>query len=156
MSLAICEYVDFNRTGRKFWLFDTFRGIPVEQARSDEERANVQVHNELNYFDCYELAEQNFAPYPNAHLVRGTVPETLDSVEIERVAYLSIDMNIALPERAALEHFWPKLSSGGVVLLDDYGFRGYEEQHEQADNFAASMSVSVLSLPTGQGMILKP
>src|SRR5438093_5331086 len=26
-SLAICEYLDFNSTGKSFWLFDTFRGI---------------------------------------------------------------------------------------------------------------------------------
>ena len=156
MSLAICQYVDFNRTGRSFWLFDTFRGIPIEQAASAEERAHVRIHNEANYFDCYELTKQNFAPYPRAKLIRGTVSETLGSVQIDRVSYLSIDMNVAAPERAALEHFWPKLTSGAVVLLDDYGFRGYEDQHREADFFAAANGVSVLSLPTGQGMLVKP
>jgi hypothetical protein len=27
-SLAICEYIDFNRTGKSFYLFDTFAGFP--------------------------------------------------------------------------------------------------------------------------------
>jgi hypothetical protein len=156
MSLAVCDYVDFNRTGKSFWLFDTFRGIPVEQANSEDEREHVRSHNDMHYFDCYELAKENFSRYPKANLVRGTVPETLQSVQIDRVSYLSIDMNLALPERAALEHFWPKLSSGAIVLLDDYGFRGYEDQHREADSFAATANVSILSLPTGQGVILKP
>jgi hypothetical protein len=31
MSLAICNYIDFNSTGKRFFLFDTFKGIPLEQ-----------------------------------------------------------------------------------------------------------------------------
>ncbi len=154
--MAICKYIDFNRTDKSFWLFDTFHGIPVEQAASDDEREHIRAHNDAHYFDCYELAQANFSPYPNAHLVRGTVPETLDSVQIDRVSYLSIDMNLALPELAAMKHFWAKLCPGAVVLLDDYGFRGYEEQHRQTGVFAAERNVPVLSLPTGQGIIIKP
>ncbi len=53
--------------------------------------------------------------------MRGKVPESLATVEIERVAYLSLDMNIAYPEIEALKHFWPKLVPGAIVVLDDYG-----------------------------------
>ena len=31
MSLAICDWLDFNRLDKDFWLFDTFSGIPDEQ-----------------------------------------------------------------------------------------------------------------------------
>jgi len=156
MSLAICKYVDFNRIGKTFWLFDTFCGIPVEQAKDEQEVAHVAAHNQGNYFECYELAKQNFSPYHNAKLIRGKVPETLSSVSIERISYLSIDMNLEVPERAAIEYFWPKMVSGGIVLFDDYGFVGYEAQHESADDFASKMGVAVLSLPTGQGILIKP
>jgi O-methyltransferase len=65
-------------------------------------------------------------------------------------------MNIAYPERKAIEYFWPKLSCGALVVLDDYGWLGYEEQHEAMDDFAKSVGVEILSLPTGQGLIAKP
>ena len=29
MSLAVCDYVDFNALDKNFYLFDTFRGILV-------------------------------------------------------------------------------------------------------------------------------
>jgi hypothetical protein len=58
------------------------------------------------------VPKKAFAPFPRAILVRGRIPETLQSVTIDRVAYLSSDMNIALSERAAIEFFWPKLSPG--------------------------------------------
>ena len=155
MPLAICHYLDFNASGKTFWLFDTFTGIPEAQM-SEAEKSARMAENAAFYSDCYEVAKRNFAPYPKAKLVRGTVPETLANVDIDRVAYLSIDMNITYPERKAIEYFWPKLSHGAVVILDDYGHAHYREQKFSIDEFAAAEGVSVLTLPTGQGMLIKP
>jgi hypothetical protein len=65
-------------------------------------------------------------------------------------------MNIANPEVAAMEFFWEKLVPGAVVLLDDYGFQDYCEQQQALDEFALSKGVSIATLPTGQGLLLKP
>lgn len=54
MSLAICHYHDLNSTGRKFWLFDTYQGIPIEQARP-EEKDHAAAANAVNY-------EGNYSP----------------------------------------------------------------------------------------------
>lgn len=154
MSLAICEYVDFNATDKNFYLFDTFAGIPLEQL-SERERALGRADENSMYPDCWEIAQRNFAPYPRAKLVRGRVPETLSTVEIGPVAYLCIDMNIAAPERAALEHFWPRLVTGAPVIFDDYGWTPYREQKDSLDAFARSQGVEIATLPTGQGLLIK-
>ena len=156
-SLAVCQYLDFNRLSEKsFWLFDTFEGIPAEQVSDEEKRLGRLAENETAYSECYELAQKNFAPYERAVLVRGKVPETLTSVPIEKVCYLSIDMNIVEPEIAAIEFFWPKLSGGAPVILDDYGWSAFRLQKEAMDRFARSKGVEILTLPTGQGLLLKP
>ena len=164
MSLAICDYFDFKNTNKSFYLFDTFEGIPLEQAEPDELN-HVKELNESSYYDSYELAKKNFSPYPNALLVKGRIPESLQTVKIDQVGYVHIDLNVAKPERDALEFFWPKLVSGGVILLDDYGFEGYEAQHESANAFVEKLNatetyrenkVMMLALPTGQGLIIKP
>jgi hypothetical protein len=154
MSLAVCSFVDFNNTGKDFYLFDTFSGIPESQMSETERTARLQENQKL-YEECYDRAVANFKPFPRAHLIRGTVPETLTSVNIESVCYLSIDMNIAAPERAAMEFFWERLSPGAVVLLDDYGWQGYSEQKAVHDSFASAHGVAIATLPTGQGLILK-
>jgi hypothetical protein len=155
-SLAICRYLDFNELGRSFYLFDTFRGIPIEQILQEELDLGRAADSQLLFSECYEIAKRNFAPFPRVQLIRGRVPESLGSVAIDQVCYLSIDMNIAIPERAALEHFWPKLVSGAPVILDDYGWSGHFPQKRTADEFAASRQVKILTLPTGQGLLLKP
>ena len=64
-------------------------------------------------------------------------------------------MNCAMPERAALDHFWPLLPPGAVVLLDDYAYAGHGNQKEAMDAAAAELGAGVLSLPTGQGLIVR-
>jgi hypothetical protein len=154
-SRAICERLDFSRVPKQFFLFDTFQGIPEEQA-SAEERDQVRSKNARIYRECYEDARRTFAPFPNVKLVRGIVPGTLSSVAIEQVAYLSIDMNLVAPEIAALEFFWERLVPGALVVLDDYGFAGHRRQHDAVDAFAAARNVPVYTSPTGQGLILRP
>ena len=76
-------------------------------------------------------------------------------VPVKNVAFLHIDMNCAYPERAAFEHFWGLLSPGAIVLFDDYAYFAYENAAEAINSAAASLGADVMSLPTGQGLIIK-
>ena len=127
----------------------------IDKAPEERERGRLK-ENEMFYDDCYELAKKNFSPFPKATLVRGKVPDTLNSVSIDKVCYLMLDMNIAVPELAALTHFWDRIVPGGLVLFDDYGWMAYQKQKEVLDAFAAERGVKILNLPTGQGLLIKP
>lgn len=155
LSMAVCKYVDFNQLDKNFHLFDTFCGIPPEQISERERGLGREALSRAVYRDCYEETKRNFAPYPRVRLVRGKVPESLPGAGIERVCYLSIDMNIVYPEIAALEYFWDRLSPGAPVILDDYGKAKFIEQKRAIDRFSAERGVKVLNLPTGQGLLLK-
>jgi hypothetical protein len=152
LSTALMAYIDFDRLGaeRRFYLFDTFSGLVPEQVRPEEHAAFRNP-----YTDCFEQVRDAFRESPNVILVRGVVPDSLRTVAIEQVAYLSIDMNCVAPEVAALEFFWPRLVPGAVVILDDYGFSGHESQKRGADEFAARVGAPILTMPTGQGLMLK-
>lgn len=151
LSTSIMTYIDFDSMPhRSFYLFDTYSGLVAEQITSDDVAAYRN-----NYEECYEFVCKTFKDKPNVVIVRGIVPSSLHTVSIEKVAYLSIDMNCVEPEIEALKHFWPKLVHGAIVLLDDYGFPGHEAQKAAADQFALSQGVEVLTLPTGQGIIIK-
>jgi O-methyltransferase len=98
-----------------------------------------------------------FARWPNAVVVRGRVPESLTAMEASRkVAYASIDMNVAAAEMAAADFLWPRLVPGALMLLDDYGWAAHVNQKRAWDAFAERERVSILALPTGQGLLVKP
>lgn len=146
---------------RACWLFDTFAGLDAGQASAAEvaagslERSRAHVASGL-YATSVDAVRANFAEWPNVHVVAGRVPESLVPVPIARVAFLHLDMNCAAPEIAALEHFWPRLAPGAVVLLDDYAYHGYGEQKRAMDTWARGHGVAILSMPTGQGLLLRP
>ena len=73
-----------------------------------------------------------------------------------KISFLHIDMNSAAPEIAAGEYFWDKLAPSAPILLDDYAYPGFHDQKLAWDAFAEGKGVKVLSIPTGQGLILKP
>lgn len=150
---VVIEYVDFKNLPKRFYLLDTFCGL-VEDQISAEERAHGI--SRLVYDECYEEVTRTFAPFPNVEIIRGKIPDTLSQVPSESVAYLSIDMNCAKPEIAAAEFFWPRMSSGAVMVLDDYGWKMCIEQKKAFDEFADRHDVMILPLPTGQGLIVKP
>jgi hypothetical protein len=151
-STAISNIVYFGQevTCRKYYLFDTFNGLDEKLSTKDE---YDRLRDE--YKDCYEFVVDAFKEYSNVVIVKGSVPETLSKVNIDKVAYLSIDMNCAYPELEAMQYFWPKLVKGGVIVLDDYGWPMCENQKLAADQFALSVGAMILSLPNGQGIIVK-
>jgi O-methyltransferase len=150
MSLAVMEYIDFNALNKRFFLLDTYRGFPENMVTSAS-RANLH-----SYRDCYDDAMRTFKPFSGARVIVGSVPDTLPQVETDKLCYLSIDMNCAEPEIAAVKFFWRKLVPGAIVLLDDYAFsNSYRQQKQAFDSLAKELNFNILSLPTGQGLIVK-
>lgn len=80
---------------------------------------------------------------------------TLDQVKNDKISFLSIDLNCAAPEIAAADFFWDKLVNGASIVLDDYGWAKHIVQKHAFDDFARRRGVPILSLPTGQGLIIK-
>jgi O-methyltransferase len=154
LAMTVIGFTDFgSHEDKKFYLLDTYEGL-VECLLTQQEIADGKKGG--GYAECYEQVCETFAPFKNAIIIRGPVPETLSQVNSSNVAYLSIDMNCVAPEIAAAEHFWDKMQSGGVIVLDDYGWTAYYQQKLAFDKFASDRGVRVLCLPTGQGLIFHP
>lgn len=160
ISSAIMEGLDWNSLGRRFFLIDTFTGpVPGQYTDAEVKRGRLQIAEEALAAGAYvtdlERVRRNYAEWPDVRIVRGAIPEVLPSAGIGGVAFLHIDMNCAYPETEALTFFWPKMASGGMVLLDDYAYLGHEEQAKAMDEAAGGLGSNILSLPTGQGLLMK-
>jgi predicted O-methyltransferase YrrM len=83
------------------------------------------------------------------------VPGTLEQIESDKVAFLHLDMNCPPPEVAALEYLWDRLTPGAVILMDDYAFENCEAQKHAIDAALDALGTRAVSLPTGQGLVIK-
>lgn len=161
LSSAAMELLDWDRLGKTFYLLDTFEGMdprfvtPIERETGALDKSEAALKYGY-YANSIDSVRANFSQWRNVEIIVGPVPDTLDEVNTQSIAYLHIDMNCAPPEVEALRFFWPRLTSGAFVLLDDYAQRGRDEQRLAMDEVARELGVSICMLPTGQGLIIKP
>ena len=160
MSSSIMYDLNWDKLNKTFYLLDTFKGLEPSQASSEEiEDGIIQKNDTLMdngfYVSSSDKVRMNFAEWENIKIIEGTIPDTLNQVNAELVSFLHIDLNCALPEIASIKYFWDKLINGAVILLDDYAYNGYEHQKHSMDEFANEKGIPIVSLPTGQGLIIK-
>lgn len=150
-AMLVLNYLDWeNHSEKTFYLYDTFEGL--DETLSSELELQQTKHV---YTSCFDEVVARFAAFSNVVIVRGSIPESLSSRSPEKVAYLHIDLNAATPERAALEFFWDRLVPGAVVVFDDYAWVACDRQKRVIDDFARRVGCGVLSVPTGQGLLIK-
>jgi len=154
LSSAIVEYLDFKNINKNFFLIDTFEGLSDKYSTEEEKNRTGDLYTKVNPWH-QEIVDM-FSQYDNVHVTKGVIPDILNDLKIEKVSFLSMDMNSYIPEKDALEFFWPKLVSGGIVIFDDYGFPGHELQKESHDKFASENNLLIYTSPTGQGILIKP
>jgi len=148
-SAVLMDYLDFGRIEKSFYLYDTFEGIPSEY---DSEKHDSPLFREAG---LHESVVRRFARFANAKIVRGVVPESFSSALPDRVAFLHLDMNSSKSEISALEVLFDRISPGGVIVFDDYGWVGYRAQQKAEDIFVQARGHRILELPTGQGLLVK-
>jgi len=151
-AMLVIDYIGLKGSPEKsFYLYDTFEGLDETLSSELELRQTEAI-----YSSCFEEVAKRFAPFPNVIIVKGSIPQSLQLRAPEQVAYLHIDLNSAYPERAALEFFWSRLVSGAAVVFDDYAWVACSQQKRAIDDFALQKGCVVLTVPTGQGLLIKP
>lgn len=147
---SVLSFLGDRSSLKTVWLFDRYSPYRVDRV-SGSELAITSPH----YASDAERVRDNFSEWPNVNVIQGEIPRAIESAEIGPIALLHIDLNAAQPEEQALRQLWPAVVKGGLVLLDDYANRGAEIQNSAMEDVAADLGVPILSLPTGQGLMMK-
>jgi hypothetical protein len=161
LASAIMEYINWDSLGKQFYLLDTFSGVDERYLSEEDLKSGVPDKNRHNlqsgfYVQGVEAVRENFSQWKNVQIIQGAIPETLGNVTATEIAFLHLDMNCAFPEVAALECLWDRMARGALILLDDYAYAGYGVQKAAMDKVASAKGVTIASLPTGQGLLMKP
>ena len=147
---------------RDIHLYDTFEGMtePTEHDRSQyappaletwqaasaegEERPwpeffGGEVFNEEG---VRRLLESTGYPADRLHLVRGPVEETVPASAPEQIALLRLDTDWYESTLHEMQHLFPRLAPGGVLLIDDYGH--WEGARRAVDEYLESDGAKLL------------
>jgi O-methyltransferase len=152
-----CAYMILSRTTvsseRRFFLFDTFTGIPGDRLTPREREGGFAG----NHGDTSpEYVDDLLARWrPRYQLCPGDIFDTIGTVDVGDLSFAHIDLNAAAPSRRALEFTYAHMIPGGIVVFDDYGFAGCEDQRLMIDAFFADLPEKPIALPTGQAWAMK-
>lgn len=161
-SSFVVKYLKFQNIKKKFFLIDTFAGLIKSKISKAEialwkknGRDPRNLYNHIRKSDAYKIISDKFRNYKNIKIIKGIIPEVLKKIQINKVSYLHIDLNCAKPEVEALKFFYPKLSKNSIVIFDDYGWQNHIHQKKLIDKFLKIKKQKILTLPTGQGLMIK-
>jgi predicted O-methyltransferase YrrM len=131
-------------------LFDSFK--KTQQNNETSQTKNVSTH----YTDDFELVKKHFQKFKNVVVIKGDLPTTLVGQTYEKgISFLHIDLNNPEVEINSLRHIWDNLNFGAVILIDDYSYIGYTKTRSSFDKFMSEHNQSILTTPSGQGIIIK-
>jgi len=68
-----------------------------------------------------ENAQRYLKKFNNVQLVKGWVPEVLDTIPELQYSLVHIDVDLYEPTKKSIEYFWDKLLPDGVLICDDFG-----------------------------------
>lgn len=144
-------------TDREVWLYDTFEGM-TEPGEKDTDlfgnSAQEAYARDEHVFDGL-LDAANFSiqrvqrllassGYPENHLryVQGPVEETIPAEVPDQIALLRLDTDWYESTKHELEHLYPRLAPGAVLIIDDYGH--FHGAREAVDEFLAQSDDTLL------------
>jgi len=149
--LTFARFLETFCTGdrtRKVLGFDHFRGLAD---RSEKDGLDERVGNTAEGWNSADFRDTLFAlvdafnkdsfvpQRPRIELVDGDVCKTAGAYAAEhsgmRISLLHLDMDLYEPTLAALEAFWPRILTGGVVLFDEYAIREWPGESEAVETF---------------------
>jgi len=152
--------------------FDNFSGFTEIHEKDGKE--DTSVHKTSSGFDggAFEdilrdalsiFDKDRFIPYkPRVKLVKGNIEETVPQFVKDnpglRISLIHFDCDMYNPTKVALEHFWPLVVSGGVVLFDEYAIRPWEGESQAVDEFFKGQNIRIHRFdwtPNPGGYIIK-
>ena len=138
--LAALTLIKSQQTHRKIYLYDTYEGMP-EPTDKDIDIHGVpyrllwKKEKEFLSVSLDEVKKNIFStgyPKENIIFVKGMVQDTIPNTVPKQIALLRLDTDLYESTYHELFHLYPKTTSQGVIIIDDYGhFQGSQEATEK-------------------------
>lgn len=137
-------------TNRDLFLYDTFEGMPAPSPHDGQALSQFRRLQAANLADRWCRAEldevwrnMRSTGYPGEriHCIKGKVEETIPDHAPTMISLLRLDTDWYESTRHTMEHLYPRLTVGGLLILDDYGH--WDGCKRAVDEFFATRSISL-------------
>jgi len=134
----------------RFCLFDSFEGLSQREIQDE-----ASITSEQRFCCSLEQVQQNLLQFDFIDFYKGWIPDCFQVVKGQcAYDFVHIDVDLYEPTRQSLMYFMPKMSHGGIVVVDDYGyilqFPGAKQAVDECLQLFSDERIIQTLLPTGQ------
>jgi O-methyltransferase len=127
-------------------LYDTFSGMP--------KTSKFDHHEEGDFSDTSLAQVKAFVGDVGVLYHKGLIQHTLKSEDHGCVALVHLDVDVYDSYAFSLDALGKRMSRGGAILCDDYGFHSCYGGRKAIDEYCEREDQFPIVLPTGQALLL--
>jgi O-methyltransferase len=154
-------YIEANGyRARRYWLFDTFSGMPPPGPEDVNHRGGRPLNKPNDWLLCSRAdVERAFSDREllddSVIFVEGMVEQTLRTHEIpDRISYLRLDTDFYSSTMVELQVLYPMLVRGGALVIDDYGW--WLGAKKAVDTYFGGQMPEMVEIDRSARLIWKP
>jgi O-methyltransferase len=140
---------------KKVFLCDTFTGV-VKADKELDPRYRGGEHADTSLEEVQSFFAEEKSKLCDYEILQGMFPEeTGEKLASDTFSLVHIDVDVYRSAKDSFEYLWPKLSSGGLVIFDDYGFEACAGVRDVVLSLAEREDLFFTPLLSGQALLRK-
>ena len=139
------------RMGKTAWLIDTFEGFPVCDCNGIDHKylERVSDYNDTGVSTVADVVGDG------AKFIKGYFPHTADQIPAgTKFVMVHLDCDLYAPMKAGLAFFYPRLISGGFLIMHDYSSLFWDGAERAVDEFFADKPEKIIPIPDKSGRVV--
>ncbi len=160
--IVALAFLQFKAANRKLYLYDTYDGMPETGNHDEAVGANpfqlaMDITTQLRgghsgvFYAPLEEVHRNMQStgYPEEHMffVKGMVEDTIPLQAPEQISLLHLDSDLYQSTYHELTWLYPRLTKGGVLIIDDYG--SWKGSRKATDQYFEEHGIAMLLTSAG-------
>lgn len=140
-----------------FHVFDSFEGLSDIQPVDRYEHDHRDIDSIKKQFSCsMDIVKENLKAFDFIKYYKGWIPERFVEVKDRTFSFVHIDVDLYQPIFDSFKFFYPRLSTGGIMVFDDYGCIQFPGAKKAIDECISQHNDDFfLPLPSGQAFLIK-
>ena len=146
---------------KEFHIFDSFEGGLSDKKEQDKNKRFNLSDNQINkekllFSSTEEQVKSSLSKFKNIKYYKGWIPDRFSEVNIKEFSFVHIDVDLYQPTLDSLNFFYPLISKGGAMVIDDYGISTFPGAKKAVDEFLFLNKPSFFyKVPFGSCFIIK-
>lgn len=136
-------------------IFDSFEGVSDPETHDFVNEQGECIWKQGDLSSPEGKLRETLKQFENIEVYKGWIPDRFTEVEDKMFKLVHLDVDLYQPTIDCLSFFYPRMTSGGVVVMDDYGFLTCPGAYKAAEEYMKDKTEHIIHLPTGQGVIIK-